>query len=196
MKIIDLRNWYISNGIDDKWYIFVAGKSDPTIYNLEAVEKIAKEFMPADVHVVHVTQTPINGQSGWVKLEEEIASHTRERNSVHDHHASETPSAFSAKDWFCHIALGSLLTCFFYFIVSDHTIAYGFWFFILLWAWFTGFDQASKWFSRVFFHRQTHRYTKTIVGIFGLIIWTLLFINGCEAQRESGKKEVYRLLGH
>lgn len=78
MKIRKLRNWCKTNGMEDKWYVSVTGGSDPTIYNLESVEKIAKDFSPADIHIVHVTQTPIDGQSGWVKLGGESVSRPRE----------------------------------------------------------------------------------------------------------------------
>jgi hypothetical protein len=193
MKIIKLRNWYITNGMEDKWYVSLAGESDPTVYNLESVEKIAKEFSPADVHVVHVTQTPINGLSGWVKLDGGSVSRPRERNYVPQNHPSETSSGFSAKDWFYHIGVGSLLTYIVYLGVSEDELARIFWNILLFWAWAAGFGQTANWFSQNAFNRQTHEYTKKIVCVFGFIIWTLLFVRGCQSERELGRKEVYRL---
>jgi hypothetical protein len=69
MKIFELVKWSISHHMEDKWYVSVNGDSDPTVYKMESVEQILGDFRSEEIHVIHVTQTPINGLEGWVKLE-------------------------------------------------------------------------------------------------------------------------------
>ena len=69
MKISELKSWHLSNSLVDEWYVSVNSKPDQTIYRLSSVKKILQVHGPKGVHVVHVTQTPINGLEGWVKLE-------------------------------------------------------------------------------------------------------------------------------
>ena len=70
MKISQLRRWLVDSGCADEWYVCVNGDVDPTLYQLEAIERIAEEFRGVDVQVMHGSRSSIDGVSEWMRLEQ------------------------------------------------------------------------------------------------------------------------------
>lgn len=173
MKIIQLRRWLVESGCTDEWYVCVNGDIDHNLYQLEAIERISEEFRGADVQVMHGSRLSVDGVSEWMRLEQK--------------------PKFTPKDWLIYIGVGVLVIYIVNFLLSDPELAGYAWFIVLLWAYLAGFDATAKRFSERFFGDNTHPNTRLIIGIFGFIIWTLLFFKGCESERVKAREDVYRL---
>ncbi|MDA7861026.1 hypothetical protein N9073_05280 [Akkermansiaceae bacterium] len=76
MKIFQLRRWLVDSGCADEWYVCVNGDVDPTLYQLEAIERIAEEFRGVDVQVMHGSRLSIDGVSEWMRLEQKTVVKT------------------------------------------------------------------------------------------------------------------------
>ncbi|MDA9831705.1 hypothetical protein N9C66_10255 [Akkermansiaceae bacterium] len=195
MKIFQLRRWLVDSGCADEWYVCVNGDVDPTLYQLEAIERIAEEFRGVDVQVMHGSRRSIDGVTKWMRLEQKTVAKTSFNSSESDllSKPSTVSPKFTPKDWLIHLGVGVLVTFIVYSLLSDPTLAGYAWFFVLSWAYLAGFDASAKRIKESFFDGNTNPNTILIVGVFGFIIWTLLFFKGCESDRIKARRDVYRL---